>query len=290
MRIAWSEVGNVRVAALLDGDADLREPITHHFPEIPTDDLLAARDTTPGVYGAGDTWHLFVRAWLLLHPGGVTLVDTGVGGASAPAASWFPASGRLHEALREAGASPDQIDQVVITHVHDDHIGGVVTGDDPQVPAFPRARYLIQQDDLDHQRTLARDEDEERVIWERLLQPLLDAGVVDALDGDHALSDLIELRHAPGHTPGHQVVRIHSGGARLLVAADTFNHPIQLARPDLPSGTDVHPGVAAATRRSILAFLLSNPGTTVAPTHFDAPFGKVVSGRSGLTTWRHMDG
>jgi glyoxylase-like metal-dependent hydrolase (beta-lactamase superfamily II) len=290
MRASWTDVGNVRVAALLDGDADLREPITDHFPDVPSDDLLAERDAMPGVYGDRDTWHLFVRAWLLLHPGGVTLVDTGVGGASAPAAGWFPEPGRLHEALREAGASPDQIDHVVITHVHDDHIGGVVMGDDPPVPAFPRARYLIQRDDLDHQRALAQEEDEDRVIWERLLQPLLDAGVVEVLDGDHVLSDLIELRHAPGHTPGHQVVRVRSAGARLLVAADTFNHPIQLARPDLPSGTDTHPGVAAATRRSTLAFLLSNPGTTVAPTHFDAPFGRVVSGRDGLTRWRRTDG
>jgi len=285
MRVTWHDVGNVRVAALLVGDADLSDPITQYFPEAPPEPLLAHRERTPGVYGHGDTWHLFVRAWLLLHPGGVTLVDTGVGGAGAPAMGWYPEPGRLAEALADAGSAPDQVDTVVITHVHDDHIGGVVIGD-PAVPAFPRARYLIQQADLDFQRELAAEHEEDRVIWHQLLQPLLDAGVVDPVRGDHHLTDLLELRHAPGHTPGHQVVQIASNGRRMLLAADTFNHPAQLGRPTWPSGTDSHPHVATATRRAVLAQLASHPGTVIAPGHFDAPFGAVRSGRDGLAEWQ----
>ena len=290
MRVTWREVGNVRVAALVDADADLADQLAEHFPEIPVDALATTSELAPAIVGAGGTWHLFVRAWLLLHPGGVILVDTGVGGPRAPAAGWFPVSGKLHEALREAGVTADQVDTVVITHVHDDHVGGVVTDDDHPAVAFPAARYLIQQADLDHQRELAREDAEERLIWDRLLQPLLEAGVVDALDGDRVLSDAIELRRAPGHTPGHQVVRVSSHGERLLLAGDTFNHPLQLGHPDWPSGTDVRPAAAAETRRSVLATLLSNPGTTLAPTHFDAPFGQVVSGPRGLASWRpHLD-
>jgi len=285
MLVAWHEVGHVRVAALLDGDADLAEPVEHYFPDIPGPELEAGNAAMPGIVGAGGRWHLFVRAWLLLHPSGTTLVDTGVGGADAPAATWFPRTGRLVEALREAGTSPDGIDRVVLTHVHDDHVEGTVVGE-PPVPAFPRARYLIQRADLDHQRSLADEDPAERAVWERLLRPLVDAGAVDALDGDLALSDDVELRAAPGHTPGHQVVRISSRGRRLLLAADAFTHPAQVGRPDLPGALDAEPGRAAATRRALLAWLLSNPGAAVSVTHFDRPFGVVAPGRDGLAAWR----
>ena len=286
MRATWRDVGHFRVAALLDGDADIATPITEAFEAFPPDALEAWADRIPAIHGAAGAWHLFSRAWLVLHAGGVLLVDTGVGGARSPAASWFPEPGRLHEALGDAGTTADQVDTVVIAHVHDDHLSGAVTDDDAPVPAFPRARYLIQRDDVAFQREAAAETDEDREIWERSLEPLLAAGVVDQLDGHHRLADGIDLRHAPGHTPGHQIVRLVSKGERLTISSDAFLHPAQLAHPDWPSGTDAHPSRAAATRRELIASLFSNPGTVVAPTHLDVPFGTVGTGPDGLAAWR----
>ena len=286
MRVSWQDVGYIRVAALLDGEADIGTPIAEAFADFPPGALEATADRAPGVYGAGGAWHLFSRAWLIVHPGGMVLVDTGVGGARAPASDWFPQPGRLHEALAEAGTTAEQIDTVVITHVHDDHLSGAVTDDDTPAPAFPRARYLIQRDDIAFQREAALDSDEDREILERSLEPLLAAGVVDTLEGHHRLGDGIELRHAPGHTPGHQVVRISSRGRRLTISSDAFLHPAQLAHPDWPAGTDAHPSRAAATRRELIASLFSNPGTVVAPTHLDTPFGTVAPGPDGMASWR----
>lgn len=278
-------VGHIEVIALLDGARELAGPIGDNFPDVPADELDAFRDRAPGVYGPDGGWRLFVRAWLVRHPGGLMLVDTGVGQTGAPGPAWFGATGQLHEALREAGTPPDSVDTVILTHVHDDHIGGTVTfnEEDPRL-AFPRATYLLQRADREWQTELAREEPEDREIDTLLLQPLEAHGRLTLIDGPTTLADGIELRPAPGHTPGHQIVRLQSRGDRAIITADTFNHPLQIPHPDRPSGTDAVPPQAASTRRTVLAELLSHPGTTIAPAHFPEPFGRVGSDR-GLAAW-----
>jgi glyoxylase-like metal-dependent hydrolase (beta-lactamase superfamily II) len=276
-------VGPVEVTALLDADFP-ESPITEAFPDVPPDALLAQKATYPGVYADGDRWRLRVRAWLVRHPGGLVLVDTGLGGANAPAHAWAPVTGVVHASLDQLGVSPRHVDTVVLSHIHDDHVGGVL--DDDLTPAYPNARYLLQRADLDWERASAAETGEDAIVGQ--MERLLDAGALDLLDGDHELAAHLELRHAPGHTPGHQVLRITGDGDRMLLSADTWNHPAQLAHPDWPSGSDVHHAQAAAARRSMLADLLSHPGTVVAPTHFAESFGQVRSGRGGLAEWRPL--
>lgn len=290
MTIATITIGLVEISALLDGISD-DLPIVDAFPGAPPEALLAERERFPGVYGERDAWHLFVRAWLIRHPEGELLMDTGVG--ATVAMSWFPEPGRLHEALAEAGTAAHHVDTVVLSHIHDDHVGGTVTSEGE--PAFPNARYVIQRADLDAARAAGTEPDaheegdEEGVaIWETLLAPLEAAGLFDVVEGDAALTGSLELHHAPGHTPGHQVIRVASEGSRALLSADTWNHPAQLAHPGWASAPDGEPGRAAATRRSLLAWLLSHPGTVVIPTHFAEAFGHVASGRDGLATWEPL--
>jgi len=155
-----------------------------------------------------------------------------------------------------------------------DHIGGTVVfpvSGEP-VPAFPNARYILQRADRDWQFQLAESDEEDRVIADLLLKPLEQADVVDLIDGDHRLADGIELHHAPGHTPGHQVVRLRSGSARALLSADAFNHPIQLDHPEWPSGPDASHEGAETARRALLAEHGPESNTIGAPPPF-APRG-----------------
>jgi glyoxylase-like metal-dependent hydrolase (beta-lactamase superfamily II) len=270
-------IGRVQVTAITDGAEDIG-PITESFPAIPAEDLLSDRDRFPGLYGADDAWHIFIRVWLIRHPGGLLLMDTGVGHAD-----WFPATGRLPEALAAAGVAPTDVDTVVISHTHDDHIGGNVT---PQgTPAFPNARYMIQFADVATERAWAQEAEENREMWDQLLQPLIDADVLDQVDGDHVLTDLLRLQHAPGHTPGHQILHAEDAGARLVLTADTWNHPGQFAHPEWPSGADADHDLAAATRRSLLATLTADPPATLAPTHLAEAFGTVITGPDGVPEW-----
>jgi len=260
--------------------------VTDAFPGGPPDQLLAYRSRYPGVYGANDRWRLRIRAWLVRHPRGVILVDTGVGQPGAPGPEWMGAAGDLPHALREAGAEPESIDTVVISHVHDDHIGGTVRfeGETP-VPAFPNARHIVQRADLEWQREAARESEEDETIWRTLLAPLEAAGLIDAVDGDTDLVEGIQLHHLPGHTPGHQVVRLHSEPDRAIIGADIFNHPAQISHPDWFAETDADHALAAASRRAMLAELASHPGTVFAPAHLAEAFGEVRNGPDGLTGW-----
>lgn len=286
-----ADIGHIEVLALLDGDRELGPIAEEMFPDAPAEALMAYRDRYPGVYGANGGWQLRIRAWLIRHPGGVILVDTGIGQAGAPGVAWFGAAGDLHDALRETGTPPESIDTVVISHVHDDHIGGLVVfepgadGEAVPIPAFPNSRHILQRADRDWQHQTATENEEDADILRTLLAPLEEAGVVDLIDGDLELADGISLHHAPGHTPGHQIVRLASKGRRGLVSVDAFNHPAQFAHPDWPSGPDAIPAQAAATRRAVIAELLSHPGTVVAPTHFAESFGQMKSGPDGLASW-----
>jgi glyoxylase-like metal-dependent hydrolase (beta-lactamase superfamily II) len=290
------QIGNIELLALLDADGELEGSITDMFPDAPAEELLAFRDRAPGVYGTDHGgWHLKVRAWLIRHPGGVVLVDTGIGVAGAPGPEWMGMPGRVLDALRETGTPPDAIDTVVITHVHDDHIGGTVTfpigadGETVATPAFPRARHVIQRADWDWQHEMAAKGEEDATILRLLLTPLADAGLVDVVEGDVDIAPEIQLHHAPGHTPGHQIVRLSSEGSRALITADAFNHPAQFAHPDWPSGPDAIYPQAAATRRALIAELFSHPGTPIAPTHLAESFGEVRSGPGGLAAWVPLD-
>jgi len=268
---ATRTVGTIDVTAIVDADLEL-DPITEAFPDIPPEPLIADDEAATSVRTDAGNWRLRVRAWLIRHPAGPFLVDTGIGGPTSPTAAWVPSPGVLAEALGDLGAAPSDIPTLVITHVHDDHIGGLL--DEHGQPTFPDARHVVQRADLEWQRALGRENDEERAIW-GLLAPLESAGLLDVVEGDRMLADGIALHHLPGHTPGHQIVRINDGGAHLTISADTWNHPLQLMHPEWPSGPDNDHAGAAEARQLLRQAIAAEPGTIVAPTHFAEPFVRI---------------
>jgi glyoxylase-like metal-dependent hydrolase (beta-lactamase superfamily II) len=264
-------IGGCEVSAIVDADLpDL--PMSEAFPDIPARELETGRSAYAGVYTEDDRWRLRVRAWVVRHPGGSLLLDTGLGGPASPTQGWAQQPGVLRSELDGLGVGVGDIDTVAISHVHDDHIGGLLADDGS--PLCPNARYVIQRADVDWLRTGAAHDDEAAAVW-ALLAALERAGLVDAIDGDHRVADGVELRHLPGHTPGHQVLLLASRDERIALSADTWNHPVQLANPDWPSGSDDDHAAAAASRRSLLADLAAHPGMLVAPTHFAESFGEL---------------
>jgi glyoxylase-like metal-dependent hydrolase (beta-lactamase superfamily II) len=274
-------VGSTEVLSIVDADLEL-DPIADAFPDIPPVSLRSVDADAASVRTDAGNWRLRVRAWLVRHRSGLVLVDTGVGGPTSPTAAWVPSSGVLVDALRHLGVGSTDIATVVITHVHDDHIGGLL--DETGAPAFANARHVIQRADLDWQRALGRENDEERAIWE-LLVPLESGGMLDAMDGDHVLADGITLQHLPGHTPGHQIVHVSDGALRLTISADTWNHPLQLMHPEWPSGPDNDHAGAAEARRALRRAIAAEPGTIVAPTHFAEAF-VTIDERADAAAWR----
>jgi glyoxylase-like metal-dependent hydrolase (beta-lactamase superfamily II) len=279
------KAGGVEIFAILDADDDT-DPVDEVFPGWPAGEHERYGSIYPSLYGAKDTWRFICRGWLLHHGGGKILFDTGIGVGDAPGRVWLGSDGRLGSTLVETGTAPADIDTVVISHVHDDHIGGAVDANGS--PAFPNARYMIHRADVEWQRAAANEDDYARDVWEQLIEPLEAGGVLDTVEGNLALSSETSLEHAPGHTPGHQIMWVGGDDDRILITADAFNHPAQLDHPDYPSGPDNDPIMAASTRRRLLAELAAAPRMIFAPTHFGEAFGRMATGPSHAVIWEPL--
>lgn len=150
-------------------------------------------------------------------------------------------------ALGAAGYTADQVDHVVITHMHGDHIGGLMSGD---TPTFPNADYTTASAEFDAWAAM------DNQTFETRMRPL---AARTAMIGDGAtIAPGITAMAAHGHTPGHTAYLIESAGKQLLLAADFANHYVwSLAHPDWEVKFDMDKTQAAATRKRLLAMLAS---------------------------------
>ena len=151
-------------------------------------------------------------------------------------------------ALEDAGYSADQVDMVVLTHMHGDHIGGLKNAGEP---TFPNDRYVTGQVEYDH---WAGAENEG---FEANVRPMADK-MTFLGDGGDVVSGITGMA-AFGHTPGHMVYRIDSAGSGLVIFADLANHPVwSLARPEWEVRFDADKEGAAASRRKVLDMIAAD--------------------------------
>jgi glyoxylase-like metal-dependent hydrolase (beta-lactamase superfamily II) len=149
-------------------------------------------------------------------------------------------------ALAAAGYAPDQVDVVVLTHMHGDHIGGLAGG-----ATFPNARYMTGQVEFDAWAAQGNDG------FEANVRPLAEKATFIG-DGGAVASGITGMA-AFGHTPGHMIYMLESEGQQLLIAADFANHYVfSLAHPDWEVRFDMDKPAAAASRRRVLGMLAAD--------------------------------
>jgi glyoxylase-like metal-dependent hydrolase (beta-lactamase superfamily II) len=209
---------------------------------------------------------------LVQTPNDTILVDVGMGDHRLEIPIGRAEGGRFLESLAQAGVSPEQVDAVVYTHLHADHVGwSSVAGDDGYRLRFPRARYVMHRDEW---KFWEGKDDHTGMPAESLEAPLRDA--VTLLAGDQEIVPGLNLVHTPGHTPGHSSVVVSSGDERVYILGDVLHSPAQVSEAWV-CFADTDADVSRATREAVLREL-QRPGTITAGTHFpNSIFGRVVT-------------
>lgn len=258
------KVGNFNVTVMHDGVFHFPAPaFGTNAPEGAVSELLAS-------------WYL--PADVVTAPMGIMLVETGTSRVlidTGMGASVMPGdvgnSGKVMSTLKLLGVEPGDIDIVLLTHAHPDHVGGVVDGDKS---AFPKARILISQIDYDFWTGIEPNTEDDFFNF-MLSTAQTNLGIVESqlerFDGDIEVVPGITTLQAPGHTPGHVAVMIESNGEQLLNIVDTAVHyVVALEQPGWYLAAEVDPVTAEATRRRILT-QVSEDRTKIFGYHFPFP-------------------
>lgn len=271
-------VGDAEIVGLVDRQHAISPE--WHYPDVPAAAWEPYRDLL-----LDDVWSLLnFRAFLVRADGRTVLIDTGWGPVHAPPGA--PATpARLLDELGEVGVTPPDIDRVVFTHLHADHVGwNLVEHEGTLAARFPNARYLVPADDWTHYN---RIEQMHPNIREQAL-PLGPLGLVDTFDGEHQVLPSLRALPTPGHSPGHSSFVLSSGGEHCFVLGDLAHHPVIANEVDWLHRFDFDPPAAAAMRKRVLERLEAD-GTLVAAGHFPQPgFGRFVR-VDGRRTWRPID-
>lgn len=240
--VARYSVGSFEVNTLLDGAVNAGEPQKTFGMNVDADTFsqVSADNFIPA-----DAFKAFFTPTLVNTGNELVLFDTGVGEGGRPA------RGNMRAALESAGYTPEQVDVVVITHMHPDHIGGLMEGG---APAFANARYVTGQKEYDFWAAMDPEANGVTKLMANNVKPL--AEKMTFLGDGGTVAPGITAMAANGHTPGHMVYMLEDGGKQLLLAADLTNHYVwSLAHPDWEVRFDMDKEAAAATRRSVLGML-----------------------------------
>jgi glyoxylase-like metal-dependent hydrolase (beta-lactamase superfamily II) len=220
---------------------------------------------------------LSIHSWLLEVGGRKILIDTCVGNHKSRKHRpfWDNLNTPYIERLAAAGVKPEDIDMVMCTHLHVDHVGWNTRLDNGRwVPTFPNAKYVWSKTDFDSFSAIDRDPAKGPAIGGAMRDsvfPIVEAGLVQMVDDRaQAIEEGISIEPSPGHSPGHYVIKLDSKGAAAYFCGDVIHHAIQVHYPHWNSFACVNQDDARKSRRKVLESCCG-AGGLLAPQHFGAP-------------------
>ncbi|MGJ4892874.1 MBL fold metallo-hydrolase [Bradyrhizobium sp. HKCCYLRH3099] len=260
-------------------------PAREMFPDLTPEMLAAERGAlqTANALDAQDTLILCFQSYVVKTPHHTILIDSCIGNDKPRARPvWnMKTDDTYMRALAAAGISVDDIDVVMCTHLHTDHVGWNTRLDNGRwVPTFPKARYVFAQAEYDY--WLAQNAKTEVPAFADSVLPVVEAQRADIVSDAFAIGDHVRLLPTPGHTPGHIAVAVGKGQDDAVFAGDLIHTPLQFAYPELSPKFDVDPAQAAVTRRAFLDRYCDTP-TLCCTAHFPSPsVGRITRKGNGF--------
>lgn len=252
--------GDHMVTAISDGHLEIDISLLSNIEESEADEILRARFAGELPIPTG------VNTYLVRGGGQTVLIDAGGAGAG------FPGLGQLAENLSTIGVEAGAIELVLLTHMHPDHIGGMLI---EGRPAFANARVRVHRNEIDlwtSDEAMAAAGADAAPFFEAARAVLEAYGDrIEPFAGEEEVADGIVARELFGHTPGHCGFVIGEGEDQLMVWGDIVHvAPLQLARPQVGIGFDLDPQAAIATREALLPQIVERR-TRVAGMHISFP-------------------
>ncbi len=188
--------------------------------------------------------------------------------------AWHQRNGPFLDNLANAGLTPSDVDFVLCTHLHADHVGWntrLIGG--KWTPTFPNAQYLFTQKEFEYWKAEDQKNPSEPIMYGSYndsVLPVIKSGQAVLVESDHQIDNGIQLEPAYGHTPGNIVVNIESESDQAILCGDVIHHPLQLIKPKWSTNFCYDPELSRQTRLNLLN-RCAETQTAILPAHFHSP-------------------
>ena len=194
-------------------------------------------------------------------------------------AAWHMQSGPFLDNLAAVGVKPEDIDYVMCTHLHSDHVvWNTRLGDGRWIPTFPNAQYLFAEKEVQYWKQIVEPGQSENVLYgsyEDSILPVINSGQAVFVTGSHIVETGIYLEPAFSHTPGNVIIHVVSNDKKEILSGEVIHHPLQLAHLKWSTNFCINAEQSRFTRLSLLNEY-ANTNTMFLPAHFQTPeFGRI---------------
>lgn len=222
--------------------------------------------------------------------GNVTLVDAGFG----PAVNnieGMRAGNELLIRLQEIGVSPEQVDNILLTHMHSDHCGQLITdaADGDRLITFPHATVHVQAEELAYWTRTESDSDPMANYVRSRILPILDAGLVATFTSAVEVAPCVTAIEMAGHTEGHTVVEVSDGGTTCYLVGDLAHHPVHFCHHDWLPAIDRDPARSIRARKALTDRAIDQGAIVTAPHMPILTLGRLSRAADGGVVWERVE-
>lgn len=277
----WT-IGNIEIFQIIELEAG--KIIQSIMPDATPENVKKMNWLIPNYADENGILKALVQSFLVKSNGKYILVDTCNGNdknrPSVP--EWGNLKIKFIKKLNEFGITTSDINYVICTHLHFDHVGWNTTlVNGKWLPTFPNAKYIFSKKEYEYWSSKPKKEMIDDLLgFEDSVQPIIDAGQAELVDDSFKFDENVGLISTPGHTPHHVSIQIQSKGKKALISGDFIYHPCQVEKPEWGNIVDTFPDQALETRKIVLSSLVVAK-TLLLGSHFSNPVGGYVKTNGG---------